>query len=436
MVKNHVAFHEKGPPPKPETTSHGYHTRGKHASSTSPEEAVITEEPHVANHTATPEEQADVETILSTVSLPKSICERVRDIAKTISQQKNKSDSIALINEWHDILGKDEADPSAILRDQEEYRDAYPTAFLTSDPNAVFAVHSIGIVALPDRNSPSHGRMCGFIGDVLTHDKSEWIVPNVAELNPASWFKMIKDCQMATVTACDKASKQADDDALLPPGSVTKISIPQTFRLPLTWTNYFLSDRTPRETYSYFATQTKEWNKSEDAKIAAKRAMAFARALLTKARDAPDDESPMPSLINLPEDDLTMIVPSDMLLEWASRRWLKMLQPRVTATKGANAVEDKEETPPMTQTPRNDFAEQVTDVLGRLVAMEAQRGAERELAAERAREEKHEAKDTSVNAIPQILLTPLLGFAGLTWEQREDLHPLFAQLHAAKTRKE
>jgi hypothetical protein len=85
MVKNHVAFHEKGPPPKPETTNHGYHTRGKHASSTSPEEAVITEEPHVANHTATPEEQADVETILSTVPLPKSICERVRDIAKTIS---------------------------------------------------------------------------------------------------------------------------------------------------------------------------------------------------------------------------------------------------------------------------------------------------------------------------------------------------------------
>jgi hypothetical protein len=59
-----------------------------------------------------------------------------------------------------------------------------------------------------------------------------------------------------------------------------------------------------------------------------------------------------------------------------------MLQPRVTATKGANAVEDKEETPPMTQTPWNDFAEQVTDVLGWLVAMEAQRGAERELAAE------------------------------------------------------
>jgi hypothetical protein len=172
--------------------------------------------------------------------------------------------------------------------------------------------------------------MCGFIGDVLTHDKSEWIVPNVAELNPASWFKMIKDCQTATVTACDKASKQADDNALLPPGSVTKISIPQMFRLPLTWTNYFLSDRMPRETYSYFATQTKEWNKSDDAKIAAKRAMAFARALLTKARDAPDDESPMPSLINLPEDDLTMIVPSGMLLEWASRRLLKTLQPRVS----------------------------------------------------------------------------------------------------------
>eukprot|EP00544_Gedaniella_sp_CCMP2646_P010733 CAMPEP_0202505582 /NCGR_PEP_ID=MMETSP1361-20130828/47594_1 /ASSEMBLY_ACC=CAM_ASM_000849 /TAXON_ID=210615 /ORGANISM="Staurosira complex sp., Strain CCMP2646" /LENGTH=136 /DNA_ID=CAMNT_0049139339 /DNA_START=295 /DNA_END=702 /DNA_ORIENTATION=+ len=136
--------------------------------------------------------------------------------------------------------------------------------------------------------------------------------------------------------------------------------------------------------------------------------MAFARALLTKARDAPDNESPMPSLINLPEDDLSMIVPSGMLLEWASRRLLKTLQPRVTATKGANAVEDREETPPTTQTPWNDFAEQVTEVLGRLVAMEAQRGAERELAA-------------SVNAIPQILLTPLLGFAGLTWEQRKDL---------------
>jgi hypothetical protein len=78
----------------------------------------------------------------------------------------------------------------------------------------------------------------------------------------------------------------------------------------------------------------------------------------------------------------------------------------------------------------------LAECVEKLVAIESQKMAEQEMEAARKQEKETEAKDTSVNAIPEILLTPLLGFSGLRWVERENLHPLFAQLHAAKTRKE
>jgi hypothetical protein len=66
----------------------------------------------------------------------------------------------------------------------------------------------------------------------------------------------------------------------------------------------------------------------------------------------------------------------------------------------------------------------------KLVAIESQKMAEQQMEAARKREKETEAKDTSVNAIPEILLTPLLGFSGFRWDEWENLHPPSDCLHS------
>jgi hypothetical protein len=129
-----------------------------------------------------------------------------------------------------------------------------------------------------------------------------WGLPTVGEVNPATIFKVVENFQPAAINkACEATSKESDEELLLPPGNVTKIGIPLAFPVPVTWINYFLVGCTPRQTYRYIAMQTKEWSKLDGGKTAAKQAMLFARALLTKAKEADMDLEGSSSIIQLPD---------------------------------------------------------------------------------------------------------------------------------------
>jgi hypothetical protein len=78
---------------------------------------------------------------------------------------------------------------------------------------------------------------------------------------------------------------------------------------------YFMDQQMLHETYWYFKKHTKKWTKTEDERKAAKKAMDYARALLTKNKD---DNT---SIINLTEENWICVAVqgTPLLMELAHR---------------------------------------------------------------------------------------------------------------------
>jgi hypothetical protein len=86
---------------------------------------------------------------------------------------------------------------------------------------------------------------------------------------------------------------------------------------------YFMDQQMLHETYWYFKKHTKKWTKTEDERKGAKKAMDYARALLTKNKD---DNT---SIINLTEEIWRILDPSGQLLDWASQcLWMVVKTPK------------------------------------------------------------------------------------------------------------
>jgi hypothetical protein len=96
--------------------------------------------------------------------------------------------------------------------------------------------------------------------------------------------------------ACEATSHEADVEALLSVGSVSKVYLPQAFPLPVMWITNFLEKRTPQATYCHLKLQTKNWGSMAKGKEAAKLAMTFAKVLLT---EHPTVVEQKPSIIHI-----------------------------------------------------------------------------------------------------------------------------------------
>ena len=114
---------------------------------------------------------------------------------------------------------------------------------------------------------------------------------------------------------------------------------------------------------------------------------------------------------------------------------LKMTQPRVASAPPIEAPIEEHDTLSQDTKPPPELP-MLVQVMEKLVAIEQRRAATEELATERALEKERASKDKSVNAIPEVMLTSLLGFAGVSWDERDKLNPLFAKLRAASARPE
>jgi hypothetical protein len=170
MVEKAVSFEEtddqRKKAPTPEDGGHSHKTRSKVTSTPLTDAQVETEEHEDEDEDDDLHSNEDVEIIASTVPLPHTIHQRVRDIAKSLTREQNMTEGIEHVNAWYEVLLEEETDPLEVIRGQEETRDAYPTAFLVIDHNkVVYAIHSIGTANLQDRRISSHGRTYGFIGN-------------------------------------------------------------------------------------------------------------------------------------------------------------------------------------------------------------------------------------------------------------------------------
>jgi len=428
MTQHNVSFERAGGPE--DGVSHTHQTRLSTSStiSTAEDEVVITEDSTEIHTQEAPESTSG----MSTVSLPRTIQQRVRDIAGTMSREQDATSSITRINEWWSAMEEEEVMAMDVVQSQEEFNDACPTAVLAAAGNGgVYALHSVATARLTNRSIPAHGKTYGFVGDVALTEDEEWTLPTLAELHPVNLYPMIHDLQTATVKACEATSNEPNEEALLAPGSTKRVSMPQVFPLPLSWIPYFLENRSQRETYRYLSRRTKEWSKTDDGKLAATRTMTFARALLT--RDT-DDDSNKACIIYVSDEIVTPVAPSGQLLDWASRRVWTVVQPRAGATTvHATTPPDQRATTSPDGRPNDTLLETMVTCMTGLVAVQKQQAAKDELAAERAAEKDREAKN---KPIPDVLLAPLLGYSGLSWDQRDELHPIFTKLNSAKTRPE
>lgn len=154
--------------------------------------------------------------------------------------------------------------------------------------------------------------------------------------------------------------------------------------------------------------------------------MDYARALLTKNMDNNT------SIIYLKEENWRIVDPSGQLLDWASQCLWTVVKPQNDVA--PNTKDDAEKPEPMTDQPEaqtpppgtskvtpklNETVTMMAECLQSLITLTKQQAAEKEAAAERAKEKERAANDKSVNTITDSLLTPLLGFSGLAWDERE-----------------
>jgi hypothetical protein len=185
-------------------------------------------------------------------------------------------------------------------------------------------------------------------------------------------------------------------------GSSTKRETPMVLPMPITWIAYFLVQQTQRETYHYIKQKTKESTKtSNKGKASATLALTIAQAILTSKDGSDDEESEPGSILCLNVADTIVMDPSGQLLEWATKHMHKMVLPR-------EAAKDLPKTPPA-MTESQAVTAQMAKVLDTLVTIQQQQMAEWELAAEVAHKRDAKAEDKSVNAIPKVILTNLLG---------------------------
>lgn len=400
------------------------------------------EEPRV---TFTAEEEAAVDTLIMSVPVPGSIADRITDITATWSQARKIEEGIERVTEWYEMLDEDQPNPVDLIRDHEDSVDAHPWAFLTVDDTGICrAIHTVGTANLRDRKSAAYGKVFGFSGDVEKDASDNWILPNMLEMNPIEVFMAIETTGIATQKACEAALDQDDGGVTFADtgGRLSKYAPPRAFPLPTDWVRYFLVDRTAKEMYQFFKTRAREWSKAGDeGKEAAKLALQFARAVLTptlypsEVEDSSTQQREV-SQMGMPEFSMQSTSPAGLLFGWAENRVLRMVQPRVAGPRTPpTSPPTGTPPPPSTGTPTVVITE-MAKAVQMLTEMQSNQFAREELAAEAAREKEKASKDKSVNAIPEVMLSNLCGFSRLAWDEREELHPLFAALQAAKTQKE
>jgi hypothetical protein len=256
-------------------------------------------------------------------------------------------------------------------------------------------------------------------------------------------FEKHEEKRLASVGACDEAAKNRRDKLLLESTSTKTETIVKALPLPLTWIPYFLLPRSPRATYGFMKLKTKGWTKlGEEGKEAFHTVMNFARACLTE--DTTADATTVASLTRL--DTVTAVAPTGELADWLGRKLLSVVQP-IVPTETAKTPRPHKKTH---KDSSPDSVATLDPVLENLVKIQEQQAemlreqhelakvepTRREEADERAKERDRKKQDKSVDAIPEKILCNLLGFAGLSWSERHELNPIFAELKAATTKSE
>jgi hypothetical protein len=153
--------------------------------------------------------------------------------------------------------------------------------------------------------------------------------------------------------------------------------------------------------------------------------LTFAQAVLTSKDGTEDEENESGSILCINTMDTIVVDPSRLLLKWATKCMLEMVLP-------LEAAKDPLMAPPAMMESQAVTA-QTAKELDILVTIQQQQMAEQELATVAVHERDAKAKNKLVNAITKVILTNLLGYLNLTWDEQEHLYKLFPFLQAAST---
>ncbi len=426
----------KNKPPRPETTPQVHNLRVRTPKPSTPEAdapAKDVESVHSDKGSPSPPTSpSPPPQNMSTIPFSKTISLRAEEVTQDWDDTTHDADAIAHIREWHDYLTEEEADPMAQVERFAGSHDAHPLGFLCVDSgNRVWAIHSLGVANLLDRNAHGNAGYYGFIGDVYHEGDNEWSLPTMIEVMTAELFASCEEQPATTTKACTAAIKEGNNELLPPNGQ--KLSVPRLLPIPISWLPDFIEPQTISDTYSYLIQKTKKW-KSTEGKAAAKLVREYARGLRTGETIQLDKGDPPTTVSILLMANETSVTPDGQLLDWAGRHLLSMVQPRVATTP------PKEGTPPTNANGDDglrNVAAAVLTAIQTMTAVQQSNAAEAELTREtRVEQERVKKRDPCADDIPEPLLLPLLGYSGLSWEGRNHLNPIFAKLHKAGTKRE
>lgn len=311
-----------------------------------------------------------------------------------------------------------------------------PFLFLDETDSRVKVIHSFGRVTLEDRDAEGEGNFVGFVGDRRQTRLGGWKDP--LPFGVSSQIDSFTMVSMKTVTqaVCDKA-KQEDWTTLMEASASAKtVDVPRLMPIPSLWLEFFLAkDRYPLEAYNYLKKETKSWDKRDEAFKRARRvALDWTRAAATGiAKKAAAEKKDAHQVESDEEVEDQQLEASPMkctgfdiaVLHGACELWAEdhllhflPLKPAAPANGGA---------PPGSLLVEQALATTAAavDRLAMLSADQEQRTTEH---MERLRDRAD--GNTVSRTLSDIKLARLLGHAGLGWEERGELPPWFAKIHA------
>jgi hypothetical protein len=369
--------------------------------------------------------------VTPTVVFKQTFTQRATELQAEWSNEVRTDVAVKHMARWFEFMHDDEFDPVRELETEAKLTPGQPIAFLFAHTDGkVYCMHSLGTVTLYNRSDKSNGHFYGFVGD-LAPTEDGWTLPAILHMDSDRIFEHLQEVKIATIKDCEASGAP---DLVKVSSGARRFDVSLLLPIPPHWLPAFVVPLKPKEVYNWMRMKTKLW-KMGPAKQVAEQTMTWCRSLrsLDKQRIYKDEPRLTCSRLTLPT--FGTINPNRQVKEWAARHLLPF-----TRSPFQETIPPPPEAPPAAPpaadaplTPRGvHFVDPQALVLAQLTQILSNQEARHQLEDERRRETESAVLNPTTASLPEATLCNLLGFAGLSWENREELNPIFSKIAATK----